>query len=155
MIRRPLKQRSKVSVHCQFQDFCSENFLQIIIQPSVPNFIFSKVPCFQHILLNTCRWILLKYEKYSLRLIFFQTLKQHSDCKSFISKTFDRNIFKIKAASPVQIIKNKKQCFQLCLVRTYSLVLSSRFLCSRSGAQVKLRVQKIGCLERNMSISVT
>ena len=30
----------------------SENFLQIIIKASVVEFIFSKIPCFQHIFLN-------------------------------------------------------------------------------------------------------
>lgn len=49
----------------------------------------NKIPCFQHILLNTFRQIGLKYDNYSLRRILFQTSKQHSHCKSLIAKVFD------------------------------------------------------------------
>ena len=68
------------------------------------DFIVSKIPCFQHILLSTFRRMRLKYEKYSLRSILFYALKKQSDYKSIIAKTFDGstgNTFKLKAASPV------------------------------------------------------
>ena len=34
-------------------NFCSQNFLQIIIKASVANLIFSEIPCFQHLMLLT------------------------------------------------------------------------------------------------------
>ena len=55
----------------------------------------------------------------------------------------------MKAASLVQVIKSKKQCFQLCLDRKYTRILSTR-----SGAQIKLRARKVGRLERNLSTPV-
>ena len=57
----------------------------------------------------------------------------------------------MKAESSVQVIKNKKQCLQLCLSRTYSLVLITHFLRARWEEQVKLRARKVGRLERNLS----
>ena len=57
VINRQLKELSKVSVH---QNFCSDNFLQVISKPSVADFILSKISCFQYILLNTFRRIRLK-----------------------------------------------------------------------------------------------
>ena len=59
----------------------------------------------------------LNYKNCSLRRILFQTLKQYSDCKSFIAHTFDKNTLKIKNVSDIQMINNKKHCFQLCLER--------------------------------------
>ena len=55
-----------------------ENFLQLIIKASVVEFIFVKIPCFLHILLNTFRQILKKYESYSLKGILLLTFTQHS-----------------------------------------------------------------------------
>ena len=99
---RPLKQLSKKYLFVAvFKNFCSEKFLQIIIKASVEDFIFSKIPCFQHILLNAFRRMRLKYEKSSFRRALFQTLKQHSDLKSLIVKAFDGNTFRVKAASPI------------------------------------------------------
>ena len=99
---RPLKQLSKKYLFVAvFKNFCSEKFLQIIIKASVEDFIFSKIPCFQHILLNAFRRMLLNYEKNSFMCTLFQTLKQHSDFKSLIVKAFDGNTFRMKAASPV------------------------------------------------------
>ena len=71
----------------------------------------------------------LQYENYSLGRILFQTLKQHSDGKSLIAKTFDGRRVKRKAESPVQVIKNKNKCFQLCLDWTNTLVLTTHCLC--------------------------
>ena len=45
-------------------NICPETFPQIITEASLAEFIFSKVPCFQYILLNTFR---MKYEKYPAR----------------------------------------------------------------------------------------
>ena len=39
---------------------------------------------------------------------FKTTLKQQSDYKSLIAKTFDGNTFKMNTTSPVYVIKNKK-----------------------------------------------
>ena len=50
------------------RNFVRKKFLQNIIKASVADFIFSKIPCFQHILLNTWRKCL-KYENFSLRRI--------------------------------------------------------------------------------------
>ena len=77
---------------------CSKIFLQIIINTSVAEFIFSKIACFQHILVNTFR---LNYEHCSLRSILFYTLKQHSDYKSFIAWIFDGNTLKMKAVHDI------------------------------------------------------
>ena len=69
------------------------------------DFVFSKIPCFQHILLSTFRRMRLKYENYYLRRTLFYILKQQSNCKCLIAKTFDGNTFKMKSAGPV----NKEQ----------------------------------------------
>ena len=62
----------------------------------MPDFIFSKIPCFQHILLNTFRQMCLKCKNYSLRDVLFLTFKQLFRLQSLIAKTFDGNIFKMK-----------------------------------------------------------
>ena len=41
--------------HLKFKNIRSKNFLQITIKVSVAEFIFSKISCIQHILLNTVR----------------------------------------------------------------------------------------------------
>ena len=56
-----LKQLSKVSVQYCFQEYLIGNVLQIIINPSVVALFFSKIPCFQHILMNTVRRMRLNY----------------------------------------------------------------------------------------------
>ena len=53
------------------KNICSENFPQFIIKASTAEFIFSKVKCFQHILLNAYSRVHLKHENYSLRGILF------------------------------------------------------------------------------------
>ena len=117
--------------------FCPLLFLRtfvrkIIIKTFVVEFIFSKILCFQHNLLVRFSQMRLKYEKYSLRRILFQTLNQYSVRKSLIAKPFDGSRAKMKAASPVQVIKNSKQCFQLCLDWSNTLVLTTHFLHPRS-----------------------
>ena len=67
VIIRPLEQLSKVSVRCSFQEFLFRKFCANYYQ----NIFFSKIPCFQHILLNTFRRMCLKYESYSFRRILF------------------------------------------------------------------------------------
>ena len=64
-------------------------------------FIFSKIPCFQHILLNTLRQMSPKDENYSLRcmeILDIQTTLKHQKphCKKF-----DGITIKMKAASPI------------------------------------------------------
>ena len=111
-INQPPKQLPKASVRCRFKSICSENFQKIFIQTSVWEFIISKIPCFQHILLNTYGGMPMKHENYSLRLILSQTFKQHLDHKSPIFKNLernrDRNTLKMKAVSPMQVINNKQ-----------------------------------------------
>ena len=51
------------------KNICSGNFLQIIIKASVAEFIFNKISCFRHILMNTFKRMRLKYETFSLRRI--------------------------------------------------------------------------------------
>ena len=54
------------------KNICHENILKIVIKASTMDFIFSKIPYFQHILLNTFRRMSLKYKNYCLRRILFQ-----------------------------------------------------------------------------------
>ena len=42
------------------KNICSKDILQIIVKESVVESIFSKILCFEHILLNTFRWMRLK-----------------------------------------------------------------------------------------------
>ena len=67
--KRPLKQLSKVTVRCRSEEYLFGNFSANYYQGSVAEFMFIKIPCFQHILLNTFRRMRLKYEHYSLRHI--------------------------------------------------------------------------------------
>ena len=57
------------------KNFCSERFVQIIMKTFAIHFIFSKIPCFQEILLGRRRQMRLKYENYYLRPILLQTTK--------------------------------------------------------------------------------
>ena len=125
-------------------------FLPIIINESVTDFIFIKMPCFQNILLSTFRWMRLKYENYSLKRMLFQTFKQHPHCKNLIVKTFDEITVKMKSASSIQVTQ-KKYYFQLFLDKTCTLSLILRtcffffFLCAQ------LRVLENGRVEVNLS----
>ena len=53
------------------KNICSKRFISIIPKTSGAEFIFSIVPCFQRILFNTFRKMLLKFDNNSLRDIFF------------------------------------------------------------------------------------
>ena len=101
-------------------------------------FISRKFPCLQHILPNTFRKMRLKHDNYSLRCILFQTLKQNSESKNLVAKIFNVNMFKMKAVSPIQVIKNKKQYFQLLLDRLYTLVLCANFFACSIGHVSKI-----------------
>ena len=60
--------------------------------------------------------------------------------------TFDTDTLKVKAASPISVIKNKKEYFQLNLNRTHTLVACTRFFiffCS-IGRVSKVAHSKIG-----------
>ena len=46
-------------------------FLQVVIKAYLADFVFSKIPRFQYILLNTFTRMRLKYENYSLMFILF------------------------------------------------------------------------------------
>ena len=133
---RPLSNFQNYLPVAVLKNFCSEKFLQIVIKTFVVDFIFSKILCFQHIFLSSLRLMHLKYENYSLRRMLFQTSKQHSVDKSLITKAFDGSRAKMKAASPVQVIKNKKKCFQFCLDWTNTLVLTTHFLRARLKSRV-------------------
>ena len=98
---KELKQISKGSARCRSQACYSENVLQFIIKASVTDFIFSKTPCFQHILLNSFRRYHPKYENYSSSSILFSTLKQQSDYKINFANIFNANVLNMKAASPI------------------------------------------------------
>ena len=78
-----------------------------IIKVSVAKFIFSKIPYFQLVLLNTFRQMHPDYENYSLRRILFQTFKKHYHSKNLILKTFDGITTKMKVASPFQVTNEK------------------------------------------------
>ena len=56
-----------------------KSFQQIIIKSSVAEFIFSKAPCSQYILIKNFNQMHLKYENYPLRDILSQIFKQYSD----------------------------------------------------------------------------
>ena len=69
-IRRQLKQLSKVSVRCHFQEYFFEIFSANYYQ-SICELIFNKIQCFNHILLKTFKRMRLYYENCSLRSILF------------------------------------------------------------------------------------
>ena len=127
-------------------------FLLIIINESVTDFIFIKMPCFQNILMGTFRWMRLMYENYSLKRMLFQTFKQHSHCKNLIVKTFDEITVKMKSASPIQV-KKKKYYFQLFLDKmcTLSLILRTCFFFFFFFLRAQLRVLENGRVEVNLS----
>ena len=87
-ISQLLKQPSKVSVWCCSQEYLFRNFSVNYYQKSLAEFIFSKIQCFLHILLNTLRQMRLKYENYSLRCLEILDIQttltlQKPYCKQF------------------------------------------------------------------------
>ena len=113
-------------------------------------FIFCKIPYFRHILMYTFRWMLLKYESYSLTNILFSTFKQHLDYKILIAKLFDGNALQVKASKAIYITKNKNPCAELFLNRNRALYLRIGFMCVRSSVQVKLLARKFESNETNL-----
>ena len=81
---------------CHWQRVKMASFLINSYQSICGKVYFSKVLCFQHILMNTFRRVRLKHEHYHLRDIYFR----HSSSiaawkiKSLIAKTFDKNTWK-------------------------------------------------------------
>ena len=65
------------------KNFCSGKFLQTIIKVFVADFVFSKIPCVEHILLNTFRRMRLKHENYSLSVSYFRHLNNQTAKASF------------------------------------------------------------------------
>ena len=137
----PFKFKSKADYQNNYQkylsvavlmNFCSDNFLKIILTTHLWQILFQYNFMLSAYSSKTFRRMRLKYKKY-LRRNLPQTLKQHSDYKGLIAKAFDENRFKMKAATFVQVMKNKTQCYQLCLDRTYTLVLSAHSLCAQSS----------------------
>ena len=114
--------------------FVRKIFCKLLSKYLWQSFFLEKISCFQYILLNTFRWMHLYFGNCSLKSILFQTLKQHSDYKSLITKTFDGNTLKMKALNTIQVIKSRKQFFQLCLVQTCTLVQSNE----KFGAQKEI-----------------
>ena len=112
-----------------------------------PQFIFSKVPCFQHILLKIFRRIRWLYENFSLKSILFQTLKQHLDYKSVIAKTFGRCYLGNKEQKAMFLVMSRLDVH---------FAFERPFFCVPiAGAQVKFCAQKIGRLVRNLSTPAT
>ena len=94
---------------------------------------------------RTFKRICLKYENLVWETSYFRYLnKTHEgvwNCKNLNEKNLDGNTLKMKATSPINVIKIKIQCFQLFL----SQFLRDRFVRvrARSGTQVKLRIMKL------------
>ena len=122
--------KHKPTIKRTIKSICLGKFLQSIMKTSLTQFIFSKVCCFKHIILKAFRWIRLKYVNHSLKIFYFR----HSNnievaawnYKSPIAKILDGNTLKMKATSPVLVIKNKKKYFQLVLAWMRTLVLCAR-----------------------------
>lgn len=119
---------------------------------SAVEFIFSKVICFLQILLNSSRQMRLKYEKQFLRGILFLyiqvTLTQLPQIQTLHYKNVQtREHIKDESCNSYLV----KQCFQLLVDWTLTLILRTHFLHTRSGALVKLRVRNIGPDELNFS----
>ena len=114
VIRRPLKQLSKVSVRCLSQEYNFGKFSANYYISTCSRVYFQFILVY-FFFLNTFRRMRLNYENYSFRSILFQTLKLHSDNKRLIAKTFDGNTLKMKAVIAIQVIRSKKHYSQLCL----------------------------------------
>ena len=80
--------------------FVQKIFCNFIIKASVADFLSSKIPCFQHILPKTFIFIYL----FTHLILDIQTTFR---LPSLIAKPFVGNTLKVKAGSPIQVIKNK------------------------------------------------
>ena len=122
-----------------FKNIYSKNVLQIIIETSVTEFIFSKVPCFQHMSLNLhtfLKTVSPEVWKTYFGLILFWTFKQHSGRCLKPQKPRCKNFW-------WNYIEKERLKSYWCFDRTCILVLRVYFLSAWSGVQVKLRVRKI------------
>ena len=64
--------------------------------------------------------------------------------KSFIAKDFDGDTLKMKATSPILVIKNKEQSFQLSLDQARFLILHLFLSACLIGHEIKPNSHKIG-----------
>ena len=88
------------------------------------------------------------YERLQMDAYFFGMhltvdTRTNLNYKNLIGKIFNVNTAKMKIASHIQVIKNKKQCLQLFLNRMSALILRTLFLLALSVAKVKFRAQFI------------
>ena len=121
------------------KNICSGNFLQIIIKASATEFICSihAFSIFIQARLRGCVWSMsiilweVSYFRYSINI-----LTAKASLQKFLMEI---------------LMKSEKQCFQLFVDWTHTLVLCARLWRVRSGAQVKLRARKIGLNELNLS----
>ena len=60
--------------------------------------------------------------------------------KSFIAKDFDENTLKMKAASPIQVIKNKEKRFQLSPDQARFLILHLFLFECLIGREIKTKL---------------
>ena len=84
-------------MRCRSQEYLFGN----IIKGSVAEFIFSKIPSFQHILLNTLRQMHLQYENYSLRCMEISDTQRTLTLQKPHCKYFDGITIKMKAVRPI------------------------------------------------------
>ena len=84
----------------------------------------------------------LNYENCSFKSILFQALKQYSDYKSLIAKTFNGNTLLMKTVNAIQVIRSKKQYSQVSLDLTCTLVLSNHISACMNCAPEKSGAQK-------------
>ena len=114
-------------------------------------FMFIKIQCFQHILLNTCWQMSLKYENYSLRrmeVLDIQTTltQQKPHCKNSWW-----NYNKNESCKPY--LGNKEQKWLLLVVSLSDLHINYYFACTLFlacpiGHANKMRAQKIGRVDK-------
>ena len=124
--KRTIKTTIKKSLRWCSQEYLFGKFLQITIKVSAAEFIFSKIPYFRIILLNTFRLVTLKYENNYFEAFYFRYSNNiqvvASNCKNLIKK------LSMEIHLNRKVIKNIKQRFQLFLNRVHALVLCARFL---------------------------
>ena len=80
-------------------------------------------------LMSSIKRMTLECKKYFFILLLdFQAILRQlpKKYKSLIKITFDGNTLKMKAAGPIQVINNKKQCFKWFFNQTRVLVLHAR-----------------------------
>ena len=125
----PFKHLSRVLVWCRSQNIFSDSFLAIAIELSLTEFIFSKVPCFQHILLIIRGWLHLVLDIQTT----FRQQKPH--CNNFWWKH-------IKNESCKSYLGTKEQKAMLLVVldRTYILVLRAHFFACPIGRVSKMYI---------------